>query len=592
MNMALVLMAKAFKLNYSTPTNNNQRISSNLRNRQIAQPCINMGQDRQMQMVGGDGGNQFRVQNAGNQNGLIGVQENRNQNQIENGNLVAARAEGNAAGKNRNQIRCYNCRGVEEYDLMAATADLDEIKEVNANCILMANLQQVSTSEEQYTELLEPIPESHQNLAIKVEKVNSVNRKLKETNADLTTELARYKNQERCFEISQEKYDKLERCYQQSVYQEQCLSKKINALHLSTETLQLAQESRDKMKQMNKEIKPTNYTKINHLLRVFVPQTALSREKLYFSNNSKTANVSKSFSIPNKDLSDDTTPIAARKFLNEVKSTIVTLQRVVKQRMTIETHNWASSAHQELHKIEAAKFVGDFKSLANETDASLAKHKALELEIERLLKAVVSQDIMIMVQNESVVDTSDLQTELERTKERFEICIIKKENEYAKLWNDWYKKCKRKDTSSVSDTQNPLSRKLKNENVELEFQKIFPKLVRQTLCENQSLQTQFLHHKNQKVKENQEKDKIGSKPDKNEKPGIKDRPPMLAPGNYIQWKSRIKRYIDTKPNRELIYYCLKNPPYELGWNDKPVLDSEGNPTTASERVFGTYKNVT
>ncbi|GJX77517.1 hypothetical protein Tco_0324328 [Tanacetum coccineum] len=32
MNMALVLMAKAFKLNYSTPTNNNQRISSNPRN--------------------------------------------------------------------------------------------------------------------------------------------------------------------------------------------------------------------------------------------------------------------------------------------------------------------------------------------------------------------------------------------------------------------------------------------------------------------------------------------------------------------------------------------------------------------------------
>ncbi|GKB16487.1 hypothetical protein Tco_0850410, partial [Tanacetum coccineum] len=35
MNMALVLMAKAFKLNYSTPTNNNQRISSNPRNRQF-----------------------------------------------------------------------------------------------------------------------------------------------------------------------------------------------------------------------------------------------------------------------------------------------------------------------------------------------------------------------------------------------------------------------------------------------------------------------------------------------------------------------------------------------------------------------------
>nr|GFC84658.1 hypothetical protein [Tanacetum cinerariifolium] len=56
---------------------------------------------------------------------------------------------------------------------MAAAADLDEIEEVNANCILMANLQQASTSGTQtdkapvydsdgsaeYTELLEPIPE-------------------------------------------------------------------------------------------------------------------------------------------------------------------------------------------------------------------------------------------------------------------------------------------------------------------------------------------------------------------------------------------------------------------------------------------------
>nr|GEX67264.1 retrovirus-related Pol polyprotein from transposon TNT 1-94 [Tanacetum cinerariifolium] len=85
---------------------------------------------------------------------------------------------------------------------------------------------------------------------------------------------------------------------------------------------------------------------------------------------------------------------------------------------------------------EAAKFVGDFKSRAKEADESLAKQKALELEIERLLRAVVSQDIMSVVQNNSVVDTSDLQTELDRTKERFENCIIKKENEYAKLWND------------------------------------------------------------------------------------------------------------------------------------------------------------
>nr|GEW72051.1 integrase, catalytic region, zinc finger, CCHC-type, peptidase aspartic, catalytic [Tanacetum cinerariifolium] len=134
--------------------------------------------------------------------------------------------------------------------------------------------------------------------------------------------------------------------------------------------------------------------------------------------------------------------------------------------MTIETHNWASSAHQEFHKIvreeifpivnqvdarlknfkiqflkEVAKFVGDFKSLVKEADSSLAKHKIMELEIERLLKAIVSQDIISVVQIDSVIDTSDLQTELERTKERFENCIIKKKTEYAKLWNDWYKKC-------------------------------------------------------------------------------------------------------------------------------------------------------
>nr|GFA66056.1 hypothetical protein [Tanacetum cinerariifolium] len=73
--------------------------------------------------------------------------------------------------------------------------------------------------------------------------------------------------------------------------------------------------------------------------------------------------------------------------------------------------------------------------------------------------------------------------------------------------------------------------------------------------------------------------------------GSKDRPPMLAPGNYVQWKSRIKRYIDTKPNHELIHYCLKNPPYELGWIDKEILISEGSPITRSERFQETYKNV-
>nr|GEV07730.1 hypothetical protein [Tanacetum cinerariifolium] len=73
--------------------------------------------------------------------------------------------------------------------------------------------------------------------------------------------------------------------------------------------------------------------------------------------------------------------------------------------------------------------------------------------------------------------------------------------------------------------------------------------------------------------------------------GSKDRPPMLAPGNYVQWKSRIKRYIDTKPNHELIHYCLKNPPYKLDWKDVEVPISDGSPITTTERIRETYKNV-
>ncbi|GJU02179.1 reverse transcriptase domain-containing protein [Tanacetum coccineum] len=132
-----------------------------------------------------------------------------------------------------------------------------------------------------------------------------------------------------------------------------------------------------------------------------------------------------------------------------------------------DIHNWLSSVHQEIHKIvkdeifsivnqvdarlqilkiqflkEAAKFVRDFKSLAKKADESLAKHKALELEIERLLREVFNYDIMSIVQSNFAIDTSNLQTELDCMKEGFEKCIIKKENEYAKLWNDWYKKRK------------------------------------------------------------------------------------------------------------------------------------------------------
>ncbi|GKB69319.1 hypothetical protein Tco_0930731 [Tanacetum coccineum] len=79
--------------------------------------------------------------------------------------------------------------------------------------------------------------------------------------------------------------------------------------------------------------------------------------------------------------------------------------------------------------------------------------------------------------------------------------------------------------------------------------------------------------------------------------GGKDRPSMLAPSNYIQWKSRIKRYIDTKPNNELIHYCLLNPPYQYKWisnqaHVKPETPgTEGGSQPRIDKVNETYKTV-
>nr|GEV36396.1 hypothetical protein [Tanacetum cinerariifolium] len=132
-----------------------------------------------------------------------------NQNPYGNGNVLAARAEGNAIGNNGNQIRCYNYRGLgnlvrnctvrprrrdvaylqtqlliaqkeeariqlqaKEFDLTAAATYLDEIEEVNANYgsakvhnydnCYDNEIFNMFTQEEQYTELHEPILEPHQ----------------------------------------------------------------------------------------------------------------------------------------------------------------------------------------------------------------------------------------------------------------------------------------------------------------------------------------------------------------------------------------------------------------------------------------------
>nr|GEZ28393.1 hypothetical protein [Tanacetum cinerariifolium] len=556
------------------------------------------------------------MQSGGNQNRLVVVPGIANQSRT--GNVFAARADGTG---NRNQASATTA---EDWAILLGIAstsgtqhdrapvyDTNSSTEVELNDNYYDNeIVNMFTQEEQFTNLLEPIPEpqlvpkndnhvtsiapstvqsggivetsfapneetrAHQetiyrNLVKQVAQVNMINCNMRATNVELKYELARYKIQEQRVEINQENYDKLEKCYQKSIYQEQCLTRKINALHLSfaKQITTLNDEISNLNKQLSKEksyisslmdekkrlkddfkiredkfldkkvsleakikdhenillkrdqtvqamhmLNPKpysfyhpnqkmalgypnpSYLKKGHLKqqslyngnfmleehdpsavydleetleltqeRVFVPQATKSKEELFFSNVSNMVTASKMISIPIEDLSEDTTP---SEFLNEVKSSLVTLQCVVKQKMTLEVNNWSSSAHKEVYKIisheiapiinqvdarvqnfeiqflqEVAKFIRDFKSLTKEADESLDKKKSLELQIERLLKASVSHDIMSIVQNSLVHIPYDLQTELDRTKEKLKLCIRKKEKEYAVLWNKWYTKC-------------------------------------------------------------------------------------------------------------------------------------------------------
>nr|GEX61843.1 hypothetical protein [Tanacetum cinerariifolium] len=439
----------------------------------IAQPVMNMGQDQQIQNVGGNGGNQF-----GQYAGQV-AQNQQRFNIWQKGRIQGAQNAG----------------------------ILDEIKEVNANCILMANLQQTSTSgtqhdrapvydtdgladvhlndncydneifnmftqEEQYTDLLEPIPEpqlvppndnyvtsvassmvhsggtvetssapneeirAHQetvyrNLVDQVAQVNRVNSSMRATNAELKSKLARYKIQEQRVEISQEKYDKLEKCYQKSVYQEQCLTKKINALHLIS--AKQITTLKDEISNLNKQ---------------------LSKEKSYMLNPKPD-----SFYHPNQKIA---LGYPNSLYLKKAKQK---QQSLYNGNLLLKEHDPPAvyDSEETLDIAQETKFVRDFKSLAKEADESLDKQKYLELEIKRLLKASVSHDIMFIVQNSLVDVPFDLRTELDRTKEKLKLCIIKKEKEYAILWNN----C---NTPSVSNTLDPLNQKLKSKIVELEFQ--------------------------------------------------------------------------------------------------------------------------
>ncbi|GJU48754.1 hypothetical protein Tco_1218309 [Tanacetum coccineum] len=259
----------------------------------------------------------------------------------------------------------------EEFDLMAAAADLDEIEEVNANCILMDNLQQASTSgtqtdkapvydsdgsaevqlhdncyndeifnmftqEEQYIELLEPIPKPHEE---------------KSTVSSLQEEKKRLKSD---FKMREDEL-------------------------------------------LDRQIQLEN--KIKELDNILV-KTASSAEQQSLYNG-----------------------------------------KVLLEKHDPPTVHNLEETLELAQESQAAKFVQDFQSLAKEADESLAKHKALELDIERLLRAIITH-------------LGD-------------------------------QKGKNKDNPCVSNTLDPLSQKLENENVELEFQ------IKNYVKENAHLKTAY-----------------------------------------------------------------------------------------------------
>ncbi|GJT47062.1 hypothetical protein Tco_0955777 [Tanacetum coccineum] len=75
--------------------------------------------------------------------------------------------------------------------------------------------------------------------------------------------------------------------------------------------------------------------------------------------------------------------------------------------------------------------------------------------------------------------------------------------------------------------------------------------------------------------------------------GSKDRPPMLGPGRYSQWRSRFLRYIDTKPNGGGLKKCIINGPYvPTSVLIQAVPEAEGRPAVQQHTAIETVLNMT
>nr|GEZ37687.1 hypothetical protein [Tanacetum cinerariifolium] len=367
MNATLVLFAKAFQL--TAPTKNNQRTSSNPRNHQFTQPGINMSQDRQSRNVRGNGGNPF------------------------------GQAEGSGNG---NQARCYNCRGLEEFDFMAAAGDLNEIEEVNANCILMANLQHASTSGTQFDKA--PIYDTDGSAEVQLND-NYYNNEI----------FNMFTQEEQCANLLE------------PIPKPQLVPQNNN--HVTSISLSMVPSGGivETSSAPNEETRAHQETIYRNLVDQ-VTQINMWRNilitRVYFVEGLG-YNL---FSVG--QFCDSDLEVAFRRdacFVRNLEGVDLLKGDRSINLYTINLHEMASASPICLIAQASStkswlwhqpKFVRDFKSLAKEADESLDKQKSLELKIERLLKASVSHDIMSIVKK-GFVD----------------------EKEYVVLWNNWYTKC-------------------------------------------------------------------------------------------------------------------------------------------------------
>nr|GEW05421.1 hypothetical protein [Tanacetum cinerariifolium] len=378
-------------------------------------------------------------------------------NQNGTGNVVAARAEGTG---NRNQARCYNCRGLghiarncnarprrkdasylqtqlliaqkeeagiqlqaKEFDFMAAADDLDEIEEVNANCILMANLQHASTSGTQLDKA--PVYDT-----------------------DGSAEM--------------------------SVYQEQCLTRKINALHLS---------SAKQITTLNDEISNLN----KQLSKEKSSISSLIEEKKRLKHDFKTRE--------DKFL-DKEVDLEAR--IKDLKNILLKRDQIVQTMHMLNPK--PDSFYHPNQKMALGYPNPSYLKKAQLKQQSLYNGNLLLEEHDP--PAVYDSEETLELAQESHEKMRFLKKEI-KLANYAKINLLPGEKEYVILWNNWFTKCeeckydkisfdkayndmqqkfkrlqaqlrdlkgKSSDTPSASNTIDPLNKKLESKIVELEFQ--------------------------------------------------------------------------------------------------------------------------